>query len=127
MFKSLLAVSAGATFGALLRWVLSLRLNAVFLPLPLGTFAANLIGAYIAGVALGFFIQMPAIASEWRLFIMTGFCGSLTTFSTFSTEVANQLQQERYLWALGVIGAHVGGSLFFTFLGLLTASWIAIR
>lgn len=86
MWKSVIAASVGAALGALLRWWLSLRLNALFPAIPPGTLAANLMGAYVIGAAIAFFAGFPALSPEWRLLIVTGFCGGLTTFSTFSAE-----------------------------------------
>src|SRR6202022_4606641 len=110
--------------GALLRWQLGLKLNS-FLPLiPPGTLTANLVGGYIIGIAVGYFAQTPDIAPEWRLFIITGFCGGLTTFSTFSAEVVTLMQQGRALWALGAAAAHLVGSILMTFAGIGTVVWI---
>jgi CrcB protein len=92
--------------------------------MPPGTLAANLIGCYVIGIALAFFASSPALSSEWRLFIMTGFCGGLTTFSTFSAEVVLLLQSGRSIAALGTVGAHVVGSLLMTFAGIATVAWL---
>ncbi len=88
MWKSILAIALGAALGALLRWLLGLKLNAFFPTMPPGTLAANLIGGYVVGLAIAFFTALPGLAPEWRLLVVTGFCGGLTTFSTFSAEVA---------------------------------------
>ena len=82
--NAVLAISVGSALGALLRWQLGLRLNEVFPTLPPGTLVANIIGGYIIGVAVAYFANASDIAPEWRLLIITGFCGGLTTFSTFS-------------------------------------------
>ena len=84
MWKSIVAISIGASCGALLRWWFGTRLNALFPTSPLGTLAANLVGGYIIGAAVAFFTSSSAVAPAWRLLVMTGFCGGLTTFSTFS-------------------------------------------
>ncbi|WP_028079301.1 fluoride efflux transporter CrcB [Solimonas soli] len=126
-FYGILAVGVGAALGAWLRWLLGLALNHLFTPVPPGTLAANLIGGYIIGAALGVFTQIPGIAPEWRLLIITGFCGGLTTFSTFSAEIALQLQQGRLgTLALAII-LHVAGSLMMTLLGIWTAHWLLAR
>jgi len=122
--KAILAIFIGAGFGALLRWWLGLLLNNYFPSIPPGTLAANLIGGYIIGLAIAFFISHPAIAPEWRLLIMTGFCGGLTTFSTFSAEIVQLLQQQRLGLACAAIATHLGGSLLMTFAGLATLMWI---
>ena len=125
MWRPTLAISIGAALGALLRWQLGARLNSIFPTLPPGTLMANLIGGYIIGVAAAFFAQAPGIAPEWRLFIITGFCGGLTTFSTFSAEVTSLLQEGRVTWAMGAIATHVSGSLAATLAGL--ATWHLIK
>jgi len=122
MLNALLAISAGASLGAVLRWLLGMSLNALFPGIPLGTLAANLIGGYLIGVALAVFAHHPGFSLEWRLFIVTGFLGGLTTFSTFSAEVTVLIQEGRMLWAFGAISAHVLGSLAMTMLGLATVS-----
>ena len=122
MFNALLAISAGASLGAVLRWLLGMSLNALFPTVPLVTLAANLIGGYLVGVALAVFAHHSGFLPEWRLFIVTGFLGGLTTFSTFSAEVTVLIQEGRMLWAFGAISAHVLGSLAMTMLGLATVS-----
>lgn len=96
MWKPILAISLGSALGALLRWGLGNQFNRLFPTVPPGTLAANLIGGYIIGLAIAYFAQAPDIAPEWRLLIVTGFCGGLTTFSTFSAEVVTLLQQDRF-------------------------------
>ncbi|HEY0847008.1 MAG TPA: fluoride efflux transporter CrcB [Noviherbaspirillum sp.] len=106
-----LAVGVGAALGAWLRWGLGLWLNAVFLPLPLGTLVANLGGGYLIGMAVGFFSLHPALPPEWRLFAITGFLGGLTTFSAFSAESMTLLQRGEYAWALAHSALHLLGAL----------------
>ena len=118
------AVAAGAVLGAWLRWVLGLGLNALYPHLPPGTLAANLIGGYVIGAAMGYFAQAPGMAPEWRLFIITGFCGGLTTFSTFSAEIATLFQAGKMAAFTTAIVTHVGGSLAMTLLGLASVRWI---
>lgn len=121
MFASILAISAGASAGAVLRWLLGMSLNAMFPAIPPGTLAANLIGGYLIGVAMAVFADHPGLPPEWRLLVVTGFLGGLTTFSTFSAEVTTLIQQGRLLWACAAIGIHVAGSLALTLLGLVSA------
>jgi CrcB protein len=120
MLPSLLVISIGAALGAVTRWGLSSGLNHVLPVLPLGTLVANLVGGYLIGLALALFSQWPALAPEWRLFVVTGFLGGLTTFSTFSAEVVQSLQQGRLGWALATVLTHVAGSLALTLAGLAT-------
>jgi fluoride exporter len=124
MWRSFIAVSVGGTLGCLLRWCLAIFLNRYFPTIPPGTLAANLIGCYIIGIAIAFFTTYPAFAAEWRLFITTGFCGGLTTFSTFSAEIVMLLQSGRTVWAFGAVAAHLVGSLLMTFAGIATFIWL---
>ena len=124
MWKTVFAIAIGAAGGALLRWQLGERLNALFPTVPPGTLTANLVGAYVVGVCVAFFAQWPALSPEWRLLLITGFCGGLTTFSTFSVEVVTMLQQGRFAWAAGAIAVHVTGSLLLTLAGIGTVHFI---
>ena len=124
MWKSVIAISLGASLGALLRWGLGSRFNALFPTIPPGTLAANLIGGYVVGVAIAFFASYSALPPEWRLFVITGLCGGLTTFSTFSAELVTLLQQGRLNWAMAAVGVHVVGSVVMTFAGIATMMWV---
>ncbi|MHB1592247.1 MAG: fluoride efflux transporter CrcB [Sulfuricella sp.] len=119
-FQSFLAVGAGASLGAWLRWWLGLALNPVFPTLPMGTLAANLLGGYLVGVAVAFFSEHTGLTPEARLFVITGFMGGLTTFSTFSAEVVALLARAEYLWGFVEVSMHLFGSLAMTALGILT-------
>jgi fluoride exporter len=121
--KSIIAIFVGAGLGALLRWWLGLTLNSYFPSIPPGTLAANLIGGYIIGAAIAFFAASAAFAPEWRLFVITGFCGGLTTFSTFSSEIVDLLQHGRSLSACGAVALHLTGSVLMTFAGIGTVAW----
>lgn len=116
-----LAVALGATAGAWLRWLLSLWLNRHADMLPWGTFAANMLGGYLVGLILGLVAANPEWPQFWRLLLVTGFLGALTTFSTFSAEVMGFVEEGRLGMALTYAGASLTGSLVLTFLGLLTA------
>lgn len=121
---SVIAISLGAVFGALARWRLSLWLNQGAAVLPWGTLAANWIGAYLIGLAVVFFQSQTQLDPAWRLAIITGFLGGLTTFSTFSAEVVGMLQHARYALALGTASLHVMGSLALTLLGMkMAGTW----
>ena len=122
MTLSIVAISVGASLGALLRWFLGTRLNALFPSIPPGTLTANLVGGYLIGVAVAYFSSHPSLPPEWRLLIVTGFLGGLTTVSTFSAEVVAQLMAGRMMWALSGIAVHVAGSIGMTLLGIGTVA-----
>ena len=120
MWKSVVAVCVGASLGALLRWWLGSQLNSLFPGVPPGTLAANLVGGYLVGIAVAWISARPEIAPEWRLFIVTGFLGGLTTFSTFSAESVGMLLRGEYGWAALHTTWHLGGSILMTTLGIVT-------
>jgi CrcB protein len=120
---SILAICVGASFGAVLRWLLTCRLNSLLPSLPLGTLVANLLGGYLIGIAVAFFANHPSLSPQWRLLVMTGFLGGLTTFSAFSAEVVTSLMEARMNWAFVTVAAHVLGSIAMTLLGIGTV-WL---
>ena len=127
---TVIAICLGACVGALSRWQLGLWLNpssAAAGLLPWGTLAANLIGGYLVGVCVGVFQQLPELDPVWRLALVTGFLGALTTFSSFSAEVVTMLQQGRLALALGTASLHLFGSLALTLLGLRTVELFWVR
>lgn len=127
---TVIAICLGACVGALSRWQLGLWLNpssAAAGLLPWGTLAANLIGGYLVGVCVGVFQQLPHLDPVWRLAMVTGFLGALTTFSSFSAEVVAMLQQGRLALALGTASLHLFGSLALTLLGLKTVELFWVR
>ena len=124
MLQSIISISLGASLGAVLRWVLGTRLNHLLPSLPLGTLAANLIGGYLIGIAVEYFGNHPALPPEWRLLVITGFLGGLTTFSTFSAEVVGLMQRGMWGWAFGVAALHLLGSLALTMAGIATVSFV---
>lgn len=123
-FGRFLAVGIGAASGAWLRWWLGLLLNPLVPTLPMGTLAANLVGAYLMGIAMGILTHYASLPVETRLFIVTGFLGGLTTFSTFSAEAVTLLSRQQYGWVAAHISAHLLGSLAMTGLGILTVNLI---
>lgn len=127
MVTSFLAVVVGGALGCVLRWVLGSALNAMFPAIPPGTLAANLVGAYLVGIALAYFGAHPELPPHWRLLVITGFLGGLTTFSSFSGEVVMLLRDERLGMAFAAMGLHLGGSLLLTFAGITTVSLLRAR
>lgn len=122
---NVLSICAGASLGALARWRLGLWLSPGGL-LPWGTLAANLVGGYLIGLAVGAFQVMPQLDPAWRLALITGFLGALTTFSSFSVEIVEMLQQQRMALAFGTVALHLCGSLLLSWLGLQTVA-LALR
>ncbi len=120
MWPSIFAIFFGAGLGALLRAGLNVATATMASTIPLGTLISNLAGGYLVGIAVAFFGNNPSISPEWKLFIVTGFLGGLTTFSSFSAEVVGFMQRGEVTWALGTALLHLVGSLALTFLGILT-------
>ena len=120
MIAQFAAVGIGAVLGAWLRWGLAMWLNPRIAHFPLGTLAANLVGGYLVGIAIAFFFARPDVAPEWRLFVVTGFLGGLTTFSTFSAEVTELLAQGDITNGFLLATTHLAGSLLLTAAGFAT-------
>jgi CrcB protein len=127
MIYSIVAIASGAGFGALLRWFLGLKFNSLYPAIPMGTLSANILGGYLIGIAIAFFSTNTALSPEWRLFIITGFLGGLTTFSTFSAEIVTAIQEGRLSHAATGLILHVGGSLIMTFLGIASMMYLQNR
>lgn len=121
------AICLGACAGALLRWRLGLWLSTPGALLPWGTLTANLVGGYLIGVCVAVFQALPQLDPTWRLLLVTGFLGALTTFSSFSAEVVAMLQQARYALALGTAVLHLAGSLLLTVLGIKSVELFLAR
>lgn len=121
-----IAVGLGAALGAWLRWGFGAWLNPLLPTLPMGTLVANLVGGYLVGVAVAWFGEHAGLPAEARLFVITGFLGGLTTFSTFSAEAVTLMSRAQYAWAAAHIGAHLAGSIVMTVLGMLTIKWLRI-
>jgi CrcB protein len=121
--QMVLAICVGASLGALARWQLGLWLSVPGSLIPWGTLAANWVGGYLVGVAVGVFQTLPHLDPAWRLLLITGFLGGLTTFSAFSAEVVQFITEDRLAMALLTAGLHLAGSLLLTFLGLRTVTW----
>jgi len=120
MWASIFAIFFGAGLGALLRAGFNFLTVGIASVVPMGTLISNLVGGYLIGIAIAFFGNNPNLSPEWRLFVITGFLGGLTTFSSFSAEVVNLMQRGELTWALGTALLHLIGSLALTFLGILT-------
>lgn len=123
MLKAIIAIAIGSTVGGVFRWILSNKFNHFYV-IPFGTLLSNLIAGYIIGFAMMALSNMPNISPEWRLLIITGFCGGLSTFSTFSAEIVMFFQKGQITLGLSTIAVHVIGSVLMTMLGILTYQFI---
>ncbi len=119
MLKLILAIAIGSAAGGVFRWFLSLKLNVISFSIPLGTLIANLIAGYVIGFAIAFF-NSSSLSPEWRVLVITGFCGGLSTFSTFSAEIVAFLQEGRIGLGLATVAIHVIGCVIMTFLGIMS-------
>ncbi|MFM7810496.1 MAG: fluoride efflux transporter CrcB [Acinetobacter junii] len=124
MYYPLISIALGSILGAWLRWLIGLKLNPIFPAIPLGTVIVNFIGGFIIGFAISYFSQ-SALSPNYKLFVITGFCGALTTFSTFSAEIITLLQQGKLSYAVAAIVIHVIGSLVFTLIGMSLHQWLS--
>jgi fluoride exporter len=115
---AVLGVGLGAALGAWARWGLAAALNGRFPALPLGTLAANVLGGFLIGMAMEWFTRHAGYSEALRLFIVTGFLGALTTFSTFSAEVVTALLRGHYGSAVLIAASHLAGSLLATLAGI---------
>ena len=120
MWLSILAIFFGAGFGALLRAGFNVLTVSATSVIPLGKLLSNMLGGYLVGLAVAYFGNNPQLSPEWKLLVVTGFLGGLTTFSSFSAEVVGFIQRGEFTWALGTAMLHLVGSLILTFLGILT-------
>jgi len=96
----LVAIAGGGALGALMRYGLTKWMVLLFgKGFPYGTLAANISGSFLMGLMYVFFVDRLDIAEEWRFAILTGLLGAFTTFSTFSVETINLLQEGTYMKA----------------------------
>ncbi|GBU11689.1 fluoride efflux channel [Enterobacterales bacterium] len=123
MFSTLLAVFIGGGLGSVARWYVSIKMNGMTPVLPVGTLTVNLVGAFIIGLGIAIFNRLNHLDPVWKLLLTTGFCGGLTTFSTFSLEVVYMLQDGRFAAALLNLFLNLAGSLAMTLLAFMLVSW----
>ncbi len=123
MFSTLLAVFIGGGLGSVARWYVSMKMNGMTPVLPVGTLTVNLVGAFIIGLGIAIFSRLTHLDPVWKLLLTTGFCGGLTTFSTFSSEVVYMLQDGRFAGAMLNMFLNLAGSLAMTLLAFMLVSW----
>ncbi len=127
MLKSLMVIAVGASLGGLVALDIGHETECS-VSYDSSRYCGREHGwGYIIGLAIAFLAASPTLSPEWRLLIITGFCGGLTTFSTFSAETVALIQEGRLVWALGSISLHVAGSLAMTAAGLLSYQMIGTR
>lgn len=126
MYYSLISIALGSVFGAWTRWFVGLKLNSIYPDIPLGTVAVNLVGGFIIGFAISFFAH-SSLSPNYKLFVVTGFCCALTTFSTFSAEIISLLQNGKFSLACLAISLHLIGSLLCTFLGMAAHHYLTAQ
>jgi CrcB protein len=124
LFKTIIAITTGAALGAISRWLLGIAFNPLFSAFSAGILLANLLGGYLIGVVLYVISIYPDISSTWKLFLITGLLGSLTTFSSFSAEIFNLLQENKWGNALFIALTHLVGSISMTALGFMSATYL---
>ncbi|CAG8999258.1 MAG: Putative fluoride ion transporter CrcB [Candidatus Celerinatantimonas neptuna] len=124
MLSTLIAVFIGGGFGSMLRWFVSLKLNSIAGTLPFGTLAVNMLGAFIIAIGIAVFAKMPNLDPAWKLMITTGFCGGLTTFSTFTAETLTLFQLGKMATAIGNIFLNLAGSMVMASLAFGLMAWL---
>ncbi len=108
-----LLVGVGGFIGAIIRFLLSKKLNGRN-RFPLGTLTVNLVGSFLIGVIFG--LVLPKV---WTLFLVSGFLGALTTFSTLQKEMIEQWQNRERKKGVIYIVVTYGGGILLAFIGYL--------
>jgi CrcB protein len=110
MIRDIVIVGIGSGIGGICRYLISLAMNHAGNGFPWGTFAVNVAGCLLIGILWGVTSRFQNVSPSLSLFLMVGFCGGFTTFSTFSKEGLTMLQANNYiLFSLYAIGSVVLG------------------
>lgn len=121
IWKNILLVALGGSLGSTLRYIAQKFISTSFPgAFPLGTFLVNITGCLLIGILYSVSIKHQQISEEIRLLLMTGFCGGFTTFSAFTLEGMQLIQQEKFLIFFLYFALSVLTGLLATFAG----AWI---
>ena len=125
MFKGAIIVGLGGFIGSVSRYLGSQLIHKIFnTSFPLGTLIVNLIGCFLIGLLLGLFEKGNLISSDVRLFLTVGFCGGFTTFSTFTSDSVNLINDSEVLYLMLYMGLSIFAGISFTFIGKYLANYI---
>lgn len=118
--KLVLAIAAGGAAGAVFRfWVATAVYAALGRGFPWGTLAVNVLGSFAIGSLSVLLVERSALGPEWRAALLVGFLGAFTTFSTFSLETLNLIEQGSHWRALANTLASVVACVAAAWIGLI--------
>lgn len=123
--KLLLLIGTGSFAGGVLRYLTGIYMQRITQSMfPYGTLTVNIIGCLLIGLFFGFAEKGNLLSPEWRLFLTTGLCGGFTTFSSFSLDALNLMNDRGIYTALAYIGISIFVGILFTFIGILITRMI---
>lgn len=120
MIKEAFIIGAGGAVGSVLRYYSGQFISKNYpSQIPLGTLIVNLLGCLLIGILLGYFAKNQGLSNEWKLLLITGFCGGYTTFSTFAAENITLIQNQQVSQAILYIGLSVLLGLTAVYFGIM--------